>query len=1316
MNKLVLYFFAVCVLLFSMPLYAQKEGTHWFFGEGQGLSFASGAPVALPKLALTAEEAAVSMSHPLTGEFLFYFEGKTVWSARSNAVMKNGTGMQSGKSSSMGGLAVPFMSNPNKFFLFTVPCLTGDPLLRTDGMFMNIIDMTQDGGKGEVVVKNQLLHAFSAEKITGTLTCDGKGYWIIIHDREQNAFYAYKIYNDVLDPEPVVSFVGQPPGNGHQKITYILGHMKMSPDGSKIIMSDGDRGAELFRFNRKTGQVTDPISLPTPNAPANPTPYPVMYGMSFSPNSKVLYIFGESTRSKIYRLYQYDVSVHRREYIIASQYTTADIAQGDLNLSGLSLAPDQKIYFHTTTGVDRRYLHCISEPDKKGAACNIRYNLLQLSNYNCVGVPNFTDYLFANTTLSMTCNKPSPKFTFFPDTICKGETIRIFDATFNATDWSWYFPKGNPERFYEKVPPPIRYMEAGVYEIRLTTYNSNGDSVYKDTVVVLDAPLADAGRDIRTCDSVAIIGTPPQAGLTYSWTPVQGLSNPKDAMPRVRVGSAVQRYIVSVKNSRGCLSYDTVFVGPLQGSLPDSKLTLCVGDTTSLRINATGTVLWSPVKGLSSPTSFNPLIFPNETTRYTVIVTNGLCKDTAIVQVTVNSLPVADAGPDRSVCGNSTFIGTTGIPNHIYAWSPKQGLDDSTLARPLVTTTVPMTYILTVKSPEGCIDKDTVNITVTGVTAKVSADTIICKGGIAQLYASGGEQYDWSPSHSLSSDFDPKPTAFPDTTTTYRVIVISGFCRDTAYTTVRVQSPPKADAGKDIYLCGNEGIIGTPGSNSVRYQWQPITGLSNPTIAMPSVSVQTTTTYILTVTDSLGCYAVDSVLVDIGTLKISVSNDTTVCIGGSARLTASGALTYQWSPSAGLDNPQSATPQATPTQTTQYRVIAQSGNCIDTGYVTVNVIPLPIADAGNDRQVCEGMSVQLGSAPQSDYTYQWKNVAGTMLGTQSFLNVDKAQSDTYIVMAFNRLGCDDSDTVEVIAIPYPNITVSDDISICPGDSVLLSASGAKNYRWQWDDNPQVQGEKLWVKPQKNTIYTVIGANELSCSDTASVNVTIKTGGQRTIALNTTASQDSTYTIGSTIPLRITVPTGLDGFTFRMRSEQETFVASSAITHTLGNTWNITAQNSGQGIFTLIGKGTDTLGGTIDISYAMYLPRNWSDTKTFTLSLENASSPTGCIGFAGAAETFIRLSKYCASDLRGVQSVGTFSLSTDGKSGVIHSGFGGNMTLAIYDMAGNVVWSKKEYYPHSTEIHIDIPPLSGGIYIARIINGMFKRDAIFTVGW
>ncbi|MCU0322000.1 MAG: universal stress protein, partial [Chitinophagaceae bacterium] len=38
-----------------------------------------------------------------------------------------------------GGLAVPFMSNPNKFFLFTVPCLTGDPLLRTDGMFMNII-------------------------------------------------------------------------------------------------------------------------------------------------------------------------------------------------------------------------------------------------------------------------------------------------------------------------------------------------------------------------------------------------------------------------------------------------------------------------------------------------------------------------------------------------------------------------------------------------------------------------------------------------------------------------------------------------------------------------------------------------------------------------------------------------------------------------------------------------------------------------------------------------------------------------------------------------------------------------------------------------------------------------------------------------------------------------------------------------------------------------------------------------------------------------------------------------------------------------
>ena len=1316
MNKMLFAFVLVCLCIMHVPVHAQKEGTHWFFGEGQGISFATGAPVVLPKLSLVAEEAAVSMSHPLTGEFLFYFDGKAVWSVRGNAIMKNGNGLQSGKSSSMGGLAVPFMSNPNKFFLFTVPCLTGDPLLRTDGMFVNIIDMAQDGGKGEVVLKNQLLHAYSAEKITGTLTCDGKGYWIIIHDREQNAFYSYKIYNDVLDPEPVVSFVGQVPVTGHQKITYILGQMKMSPDGSKIIMSDGDRGAELFRFNRKTGQVSDAISLPTPNAPLNPTPYPVMYGVSFSPNSKLLYIFGESTKSKIYRLYQYDVTVHRRDKILASQYVTADIAQGDLNASALSLAPDKKIYFHTTTGVDRRYLHCISEPDKSGAACNIQFNRIQLSNYNCIGLPNFTDYLFASTSISLSCNKPTPKFTLFPDTICKGETIRVFDATLNATDWAWYFPKGSPGAFYERVPPPIRYLEAGIHEIRLTAYNSNGDSVYKDTVVVLDAPPTDAGPDIFTCDTVAIIGTPPQAGLIYSWTPIQGLSDPKSAMPRVRVGTSAQRYILSMKNSRGCVGYDTVFVGPLRGSLPDNSLSLCAGDTTTLRINASGKILWSPVNGLSDATSFNPYIYPKETTRYTVIVTNGLCKDTAIITVKVNPLPKADAGPDRSVCGNSTYIGTAGMPNIRYSWSPKAGLDDSTLARPLVTTDIARTYFLTAKSPEGCISHDTVTVTVSGVTAQVSSDTIICKGGSVQLRASGGTDYQWSPTHTLSSSSSANPIAFPDTTTTYRVIVSSGFCRDTAFVTVAIQSPPIADAGADIYLCGNEGMIGTPAKDGLFYQWQPTAGLTNPTGAMTKVSIDKTTQYILTVTDNRGCSTVDTVLVDIGALKVSVSADTVICAGNSVLLRASGALSYEWTPIVGLDNPLSAVTKAMPEQTTRYRVIAQSGSCKDTGYVTVTVIAQPIANAGQDKQICEGTPIELGADPMDDYTYQWKNAAGTVVGTESKLRIGKAQNTFYTLTAFNRLGCADVDTVTIDALSYPIVTVSNDTAVCLGDSVQLIAYGAKTYRWQWDNSEQATGSKIWVKPGKQTRYTVIGINEQTCADTAAVTITLKPGGQRTIALTTSASADSVYSIGQSIPLRITVPTGLDGFTFRVQSEAKTFVPSLTYVHTLGATWQITANDDRQGAFILRGNGADTLGGTIDISYTLYLPQLWSDTKSFTLSLDQASSPSGCIGFTGTGKASVNISKYCASDLRGVQAVGTFAIRSDGKAAVIQTGYGGNMTLALYDMTGNTVWSMKEKYPPSTDITVALPDLPGGIYIARIVNGMFKRDCIVTIGW
>ena len=89
-------------------------------------------------------------------------------------------------------------------------------------------------------------------------------------------------------------------------------------------------------------------------------------------------------------------------------------------------------------------------------------------------------------------------------------------------------------------------------------------------------------------------------------------------------------------------------------------------------------------------------------------------------------------------------------------------------------------------------------------------------------------------------------------------------------------------------------------------------------------------------------------------------NDVSICPGGTTQLTATGGTAYQWSPVTGLDNPNSATPIASPSVTTEYCVLVISPTgCIDTDCVTVTVGNQLQLSAGTDVSVCRGSSTQL---------------------------------------------------------------------------------------------------------------------------------------------------------------------------------------------------------------------------------------------------------------------------------------------------------------------------------------------------------------------
>ncbi|MFC1730051.1 T9SS type A sorting domain-containing protein [candidate division KSB1 bacterium] len=78
----------------------------------------------------------------------------------------------------------------------------------------------------------------------------------------------------------------------------------------------------------------------------------------------------------------------------------------------------------------------------------------------------------------------------------------------------------------------------------------------------------------------------------------------------------------------------------------------------------------------------------------------------------------------------------------------------------------------------------------------------------------------------------------------------------------------------------------------------------------------------------------------------NVSNDTTIVLGDSITLFASGGMYYQWYPETGLNNPNIPNPKTSPDSTTAYRVMIVSDSCITVDTVVITVIPVGI-DEGN---------------------------------------------------------------------------------------------------------------------------------------------------------------------------------------------------------------------------------------------------------------------------------------------------------------------------------------------------------------------------------
>ena len=146
----------------------------------------------------------------------------------------------------------------------------------------------------------------------------------------------------------------------------------------------------------------------------------------------------------------------------------------------------------------------------------------------------------------------------------------------------------------------------------------------------------------------------------------------------------------------------------------------------------------------------------------------------------------------------------------------------------------------------------------------IGHDTIICVGSVAQLTAGGGTSYSWSPAEALSDANSATPVATPSQTTLYTVIVSDDLCYEDTLQVLVSLSTPFINAGNDAsVVSGSPYQLNATGSNG-SFSWSPSTYLSCANCPDPVATPQTSITYTVTVTDSIGCVASDEITLTVG--------------------------------------------------------------------------------------------------------------------------------------------------------------------------------------------------------------------------------------------------------------------------------------------------------------------------------------------------------------------------------------------------------------------------------------------------------------------
>ncbi|MBK6989144.1 MAG: T9SS type A sorting domain-containing protein [Bacteroidia bacterium] len=397
MKKCILIWFFSFVCLFAN---GQRRNAIWCFGDSSGIDFRNISSPSVFGSGMNAKGSCATVSDSL-GNLIFYCATPDIVNF-NNGVPQLGVVYNRDHYKMLNGdslscefwyhemIIIPDPGNISLYYIFYIGV--------TDffGLHYAIVDMTQDGGLGAVVSKNNSLRTdIATDCLQAIKHGNGKDWWLIFKAAQpaNNNFYVYSITSFGIQLDHVDSAGFQGSTNG--------GDLRFNSTGDQFAFCNLKGLLATYNFDRCSGSITLNRSIHTEDPNGN---YPNFFDCCYSPNDSMLYVscapyYSSFDTTQIY-VYQFRLWMPN---VYASKLVVWTVPYPNFP-GAVRLAPDNKIYIasvstpypndSSTFYTENMNLTVINQPNRVGAlACDIQpYSFYLGGKRTYLGLPNNPNY------------------------------------------------------------------------------------------------------------------------------------------------------------------------------------------------------------------------------------------------------------------------------------------------------------------------------------------------------------------------------------------------------------------------------------------------------------------------------------------------------------------------------------------------------------------------------------------------------------------------------------------------------------------------------------------------------------------------------------------------------------------------------------------------------------------------------------------------------------------------------------------------------------------------------------------------------------